>query len=94
MQSKLLQKRCATAPVEKEPSGQMSYEEAVANLSGGMSYEGVVADLFRTVEEDDAAIQQAILGDEEGKPYEQVKAEQDRELETWVAEARRKLRNK
>jgi hypothetical protein len=59
-----------------------------------MSYEEALAMLFCPEEEDDAAIQQAILGDEEGKPYEQVKAEQDRELETWVAEARRKLRNK
>jgi hypothetical protein len=31
---------------------------------------------------------------EKSIPYEQVKAEQDRELEAWVAEAKRKLRDK
>jgi len=82
MQSKLLQKRSATAPVMNKPSGErISYEEAVAVL-------------FPTDAEEEAAISQAILEDEEGKPYEQVKAEQDRELETWVEEAKRKLRNR
>ena len=56
MQSKLLQKQGATAPVVNKPSRQqISYEEAVANLSGGRSYEEVVANLFCTEEEADAA---------------------------------------
>ena len=97
MQSKLLQKRAATAPVANEPSGQMSYEEALANLSGGRSYEEVVADLFCTEEEDDAAIQTILRDDpegEKGKPYEQAKAELDSQLEALVAAAKRRLRNR
>jgi hypothetical protein len=84
MGSRLLQKRGATAPVVNKPSGGMSYEEAVAVL-------------FCTEEEDDAAIQAMLEDDPEGekdKPYEQVKAEQDRELEEWRANALRNLRNK
>ena len=96
MQSKLLQKRCATAPVEKEPSGQMSYEEAVANLSGGKSYEEVVAALFPTDAEEEAAIAQAILEDDRGEsiPWEQAKAELDSRLESLAAAAKRRLRNR
>ncbi len=94
MQSKLLQKRCATAPVEKEPSGQMSYEEAVANLSGGKSYEEVVAALFPTDAEEEAA--KAILEDDRGEsiPWEQAKAELDSRLESLAAAAKRRLRNR
>jgi hypothetical protein len=86
MQSKLLQQQDATAPVVNSRSGQqmMPYEEAVATL-------------FCTEEEEDAAIQVMLEDDPEGKkgiPYEQAKAELDRELGEWEADALKKLRNK
>jgi len=94
MQSKLLQKQGATAPVVNKPSRQqISYEEAVANLSGGRSYEEVVANLFCTEEEDDAAIQAILKDDPEGEkgiPWEQVKAEGARLLEELEAAALRR----
>jgi len=81
MQSKILKKQGAAAPVMNSLSGQVSYEEAVANyeealaneenpvaaLSGGMSYEELVADLFRTEEEDDAVIAAILKDDPEGE---------------------------
>jgi hypothetical protein len=54
-----------------------------------MSHEEAVANLFPTDAEEEAAIAQAILAGNrgEGKPYEQVKAEQDRQHEALVASA-------
>ena len=94
MQSRLLKKLGATAPVLNEPSGQMSYEEALANLSGGRSYEEVVADLFCTEEEEDAAIQAILRDDPEGEkgiPWEQARAEGNRLLAELEAAALRRL---
>ena len=96
MQSRLLKKLGATAPVLNKPSGQMSYEEALANMSGGMSYEEADAVLFPTDAEEEAAIAQAILEDDRGEsiPWEQAKAELDSQIESLVAAAKRRLRNK
>jgi hypothetical protein len=61
------------------------------------AYAKLVASIFRTDEEDDAAIQADMEEDPEGEngiPLEQANAEMDRQIKEWEAEAKRKLRNK